>query len=68
MERKKVSSSNLESVGYLYMVLEIEFKNGNIYQFKNVPERIYKQLMKSSSKGTFFYKNIRGKFLFDQIK
>jgi hypothetical protein len=68
MERKKVSSSNIKSIGYLLGVLEIEFLNRNIYVFKNVPETIYKRLMTSSSKGTFFSKNIKEKFPYKKVR
>ncbi|GAA4897825.1 KTSC domain-containing protein [Flaviramulus aquimarinus] len=67
MERKKVSSSNLKSIGYLLGILEIEFKNNTVYQFKSVPKNIHNRLMKSSSKGTFFSKNIKEKFTYSQV-
>jgi hypothetical protein len=68
MERKNVSSSNLKSVGYLPRILEIEFKNRDIYQFQNVSEGLYFNLMSSSSKGTFFSENIKGKFPYKKIR
>lgn len=56
MERSYVSSSNLASVGYdaSLNTLEIQFKNGGIYQYFNVPESIYKGLMNASSHGSYF--------------
>ena len=62
MERKIVSSSNIKSIGYLLSVLEIEFKNRSIYQYRNVPENIYTRLMNSSSKGTYLSENIKDKY------
>ena len=43
MERKNVVSSNIKSIGYdeSAMVLEVEFNNGAVYQYYNVPLYIY---------------------------
>jgi len=56
MKRQSVSSSNLASVGYdsASSTLEIEFHNGGIYQYLNVPVSIYNGLMNASSHGTYF--------------
>jgi hypothetical protein len=61
MERIPVSSSNIASVGYdnASEILEIEFKNGAIYHYFNVPEIIHEQLMGAPSLGSFFNANIR---------
>ena len=34
------------------------------YEYQKVPESVYKELMAAESKGTFFAKNIKGKFDF----
>ncbi|PQJ82705.1 KTSC domain-containing protein [Polaribacter glomeratus] len=62
MERIRVSSSNIKEIGYLLGTLEILFKNNTIYQYKQVPENIYNQLINSSSKGTYFSENIKNEF------
>ena len=56
MERQHVSSSNLKSVGYdpETQTLEIEFLNGGLYKYFNVPESIYNGLMSASSHGSYF--------------
>jgi len=56
MDRTRVSSSNLASVGYdaQTQTLEIEFLNGGIYQYYSVPENRYTGLMSASSKGEYF--------------
>jgi DNA helicase HerA-like ATPase len=55
MERDMVDSSAVVSIGYERSsgTLEVEFKNGGLYQYYNVPEPIYQELMGSDSKGTF---------------
>jgi len=69
MQRLKVESSQIESIGYQLATntLEIEFKPtrnkpdqpGSIYQYRNVPPKIYEELMKAESQGSFFIKNIK---------
>ena len=61
MEREKVESSNLVSIGYdaSKRILEVEFKGGGLYTYSQVPEEVYTDLMRSSSKGKFFAAVIR---------
>lgn len=55
MERQYVSSSNIASIGYDVdnMVLEVEFLNGSIYQYYDVPQIIYDGLMAADSHGKY---------------
>lgn len=61
MERIPVSSSNIASIGYDNgaQILEVEFHNGAIYQYSEVPEWEYEGLMSASSKGTYLHSNIK---------
>ena len=69
MERDPVNSSNLNSVGYGPSgVLEIQFRNGTIYQYFDVPNFIYEGLMNAGSPGQFFHIFIRSAFLFRRIQ
>lgn len=64
MDRQPVSSSNLASVGYNSAAesLEIEFKNGLVYEYYNVPQFIYDQLMQAPSHGIYFNANIKNSY------
>ena len=55
MERQYVSSSNIGSIGYdpENMILEIEFLNGSVYQYYDVPQSIYEGLMAADSHGKY---------------
>lgn len=55
MERQYVSSSNIASIGYdaSDMILEVEFLNGAIYQYYDVPQSLYDGLMSASSHGSY---------------
>ena len=54
MERTRVSSSNIRSIGYDVQdeTLEVEFGNGGIYQYFGVSQQLYERFMAASSKGT----------------
>jgi len=61
IKREPVASSNIASVGYdaERKILEIEFHHGGVYQYFDVPEVIYEELMSSSSLASYFHHNIR---------
>ncbi len=64
MERKKVSSSHIRSIGYdaKDQILEIEFSSGTIIQYSRVSSEIQRRLMASSSMKSFFEDNIQDVF------
>ncbi|WP_255197763.1 KTSC domain-containing protein [Halorarius litoreus] len=70
MNRTPVSSSNLSSVGYDAdtQTLEIEFNDGSVYQYSNVPTNIYEGLISAPSHGKYFHRNIRDSFNYTQIR
>lgn len=61
MQRTRVSSSNLASVGYdaNTSTLEVEFLNGGIYQYSAVPSSVHAGLMVASSHGSYFDANVK---------
>ena len=69
MLRDPVSSSNIASIGYDpgSETLEIEFTNGSIYQYFNVPARLHEQLMAAPSKGQFLNTYIRNAYPYSRI-
>ena len=46
--------------------LRVEFTNGSVYQYHDVPKTIYEELEKSPSKGQYFNGEIKDKFGFDR--
>ena len=63
-------SASLASVGYnsANKTLEIEFNWGGVYQYHDVPEKIYTDLVSSDSPGKYFERYInRGGFEFEKI-
>jgi lysyl-tRNA synthetase class 2 len=48
-------------------ILEIEFQNGLVYQFLEVPPKIYTDLVRSAEIGKYFTDKVRTKFKSKQI-
>jgi KTSC domain len=69
MERQKVESSNLESVGYdaAAQLLEVEFKNRAVYRYFAIPPVVFNSLMKAQSMGSFFNMNIARAYKYERI-
>jgi hypothetical protein len=69
MDRNQVSSSNVSSVGYdpATQTLEVEFSNGNVYQYFDVPEPVYQQLIQAASLGAFLNGNIKGSYRYARL-
>ena len=61
MNRIPVVSSVIRSVGYdrEAATLEIEFINGAVYEYSDVPEHIYIDFLSAESKGAYFDAHIR---------
>lgn len=66
MQHKKVESSDIVSVGYDpdVKILEVMFFGGRTYQYANVPENVYQELINSESVGSYFNTQIRDKYPF----
>jgi hypothetical protein len=69
MNRISVSSSNIASIGYdpVAHVLEIEFNDGSIYQYENVPQSEYDGLMSAASHGQYLDQHIKGVYSYRKI-
>ncbi len=69
MQKDPVASSNLASVGYSRETetLEIEFLSGSVYQYYNVPENIYNELMRAGSKGQFLHAYIKNAYPYSRV-
>src|SRR6266849_2809311 len=64
ISREPVQSRGLAAVGYSKRLhaLEIEFINGAIYRYLEVPPSIYRGLVAADSKARFYDENIRGRY------
>jgi len=69
MERVNVKSSTIKTIGYdsSILTMEVEFKNGCVYRYTDVPTGLADSLMGSESKGRFFHKEIRNNYKSSKI-
>jgi len=69
MERTTVSSSNVSSIGYDSdsETLEVEFVRGGIYQYFDVPENVFNELINASSVGSYLNQNVKNSIQYSQI-
>lgn len=70
MQRTKVKSSNIVSIGYdaAARTLEVEFDGGSVYQYYGVPPQVHAALMAASSHGSYLASHVKGKYRFKQVK
>jgi hypothetical protein len=70
MDRKKVASSGLRSVGFdeRNRVLEIEFSDGRIVQFSGVSVEVHRRLVGAPSMLSYYRDNIEESFTAKRIK
>jgi hypothetical protein len=56
VERKRVTSSKLRSVGYdeLTRTLEVEMSNGQVFQYSGVYPEVYRRFMAAPNPTSFF--------------
>lgn len=61
MKRERVDSSSLASAGYdpRTHVLEVEFRNGGVYQYLEVPDEEYEEFRSAESKGRYLNSEIK---------
>lgn len=69
MERTPVSSSNIASVGYdpESATLEVEFHDGSIYQYFDVPAHVAEGLVTTSSVGSYLAAHIKGVYRYARV-
>jgi len=64
MKRIHVKSSFFHSVGYdkKSQILEIEFLNGGVYEYSEIPKKLHEDLMAAESHGKYYNQYIKGQF------
>jgi hypothetical protein len=61
MHRVPVTSTNLAAVGYdgIARVLEVEFLDGRVYQYFDVPMHVYHDLLTSDAPGVYLDTHVK---------
>ena len=70
MDRKKVSSSSIRSVGYdeRNRVLEVEFTDGRLTQYAGVSAEAHRRLMSAPSIVSYFRDNVEESFTAKRLR
>jgi KTSC domain len=69
MQRTPLRSRALVSAGYdpAAQILELEFHNGRVYRYREVPAGVFEFLMRTSSKGSFVNRMIDGRYAYEEV-
>lgn len=69
MNREPVASSTIVAIGYdePSQTLEVEFNTGTVYQYYNVTQALYEQLMQAGSKGQFLAYHIKNSYPYSRV-
>ncbi len=64
MERAPVVSESVASVGFDEgsSTLEVEFSSGSVYQYFDVPQTVFEELVGADSIGTYLNRSIKGSY------
>jgi lysyl-tRNA synthetase, class II len=66
MKPMVVNSTTLTTVAYDAdrELLQLEFRDGTVYQYLGVSAEVYEALLRAPSKGSYFNSGIRGRFAY----
>ncbi len=64
MRRERLDSSSVASAGYdaATRVLEVEFRNGGVYQYLEVPDEEFEGFITAPSKGRYLNTEIKARY------
>ena len=70
MDRKKVSSSSIRSIGYdeRNRVLEVEFNDGRVNQYSGVSAEVHRRLVGAPSIVSYFRDNVEESFTAKRLR
>jgi hypothetical protein len=70
MDRKKVSSGTIRSIGFdeRSRALEVEFSDGKVVQYSGVSAEIHRRLVNAPSIVSYFRDNVEESFTAKRIK
>ena len=67
MQRQPVVSSQIQSIGFEDRVLEVEFTNGDVWQYSDVPEAVYQNILHAGSPGKQFNQLVKGSYIGEKV-
>lgn len=70
LSTQRIMPSTVVSAIHYYpekKVLRVIYLSGSVYDYKAVPEKIYKAMKSSGSKGIYLNNHIKGKYEFEKV-
>lgn len=69
LEKYFIDSKNVRRIKYydVTSILEVQFLNGKIYHYFNVPEMVFESAMTAMSIGQFLQAHIKGHYTYQLI-
>jgi hypothetical protein len=69
MDWHPLSSSTIERIGYdaPTMTLSVEFKHGGAYQYFDVPENVFQELLTAPSPGQYLAQNVKPSYRYARM-
>ena len=70
MERKKINSSQVRSIGYeaSAQTLEVELTDGSIWQYMRVPSEVHRRFVAAPSVVSYYRDNIEEEYIRRRVK
>lgn len=70
MINQMVLSTEIEWIGYERKnhMLQVEFIEGQVYQYSNVPESVFHEFLNAPSHGRFFEQNIKSRYSYRKVR
>lgn len=70
MQLQTVESSMIQVVGYdeSTQTLEVVFNSGKVYQYHEVPQQVYKELLAAGSKGSYMRSEVIDCYPYQQVR
>lgn len=63
----QVDSSHINDVEWSGGVLTVQFKDGGVYEYYDVPNGTFQEFLAAPSKGRFFKESIKGVFEYAKV-
>ncbi|HEX6242868.1 MAG TPA: KTSC domain-containing protein [Polyangiales bacterium] len=69
MQRTPLNSRAVLAAGYdpATQTLELEFHNGRVYRYRDVPEGVYQFLLRTPSKGGYVNRMIQDRYAYEDV-
>lgn len=67
MDRIIVKSNLIHGIGYCAGILEVEFRDGELYEYRDVPAEVFHELTVAKSVGVYFIQNIKTQYPYSKI-